>query len=51
MERDSDIVWKQRLEALEFLNEMRKRIKESRGVYQGDLVNEAREERDSQSDR
>jgi len=50
MEGDSDSIWEERLKALEFLNGLRKRIQEERGVYQGDLVNEAREERDSQLD-
>ena len=50
MEGDTNTVWEQRLEALKFLNGLRKRIQESRGVYQGDLVKEAREERDSQSE-
>ena len=48
MEGDSNAIWEQRLEALEFLNGLRKRIQQTRGGYQGDLVNEAREERDSQ---
>ncbi len=48
MEGDSESVWEQRLEALEFLNGLRKQIQDERGVYQGDLINEARAERDSQ---
>jgi hypothetical protein len=48
MEGDTDSVWEKRLEALEFLNGVRKRIQDERGVYQGDLVNDARLERDSQ---
>jgi len=51
MEGDSDSIWEQRLESLEFLNGLRKQIQEKRGVYQGDLVNEARAERDSQSEK
>lgn len=50
MEGDSDAIWEQRLEALEFLNGLRKQIRDERGVYQGDLVNEVRRERDSQVD-
>jgi hypothetical protein len=50
MEGDSDFIWEQRLQALEFLNRLRKQIQDERGVYQGDLVNEARAERDSQSE-
>jgi predicted DNA-binding protein len=50
MEGDSDSIWEKRLEALEFLKELRKQIQEERGTYQGDLVNEARAERDSQSE-
>ena len=48
MEGDSVVVWNQRLEALEHLNGLRKQIQEQRGVYQGDLVNEARSEREAQ---
>jgi hypothetical protein len=50
MEGDTDLVWEQRLQALEFLNKLRKQIQDERGVYQGDLVNEARAERESQSE-
>jgi predicted DNA-binding protein len=48
MEGDSDSVWEQRREALEFLDRLRKQIQDERGVYQGDLINDARTERDSQ---
>ena len=48
MEGESDSLWEERLEALEYLNKLRKQIQEERGLYQGDLVNEARTERDSQ---
>jgi hypothetical protein len=48
MEGESDSLWEKRLEALASLNELRKQIKEQHGIYQGDLVNEARTERDSQ---
>ena len=50
MEGESDATWERHLEALEFLNRLRKQIQEERGVYQGDLVNEARAERDSQAE-
>ena len=50
MEGDSDSIWEERLKALEFLNGLRRRIQEERGVYRGDLMNETREERDSQLD-
>lgn len=50
MEGDSNVVWNQRLEALKFLDGLRKQIQEERGVYQGDLVNEARRDRDNQTD-
>lgn len=50
MEGDSDAVWEKRLEALEFLNGLRNRIQEERGVYQGDLVDEARAERENQTE-
>jgi hypothetical protein len=48
MEGDSDSVWEKRLEALDFLNGLRKRIQDERGVYEGDLVKDARAVRDSQ---
>lgn len=48
MEGDTDSVWEKRLEALEYLNGLRKRIQDERGVYQGDLVNDARLDRDTQ---
>ena len=48
MEGDSDLIWEKRLEALEFLSGLRKQIEEQHGIYRGDLVNEARAERDSQ---
>lgn len=51
MEGDSDEIWKQRREALEALNSLRKQIQEEKGVYQGDLVNDARTERENQVDR
>jgi predicted DNA-binding protein len=50
MEGDSDFVWERRMEALEYLEGFRKRIRDERGVYQGDLVNEARGEREIQVD-
>ena len=50
MEGDSDLVWNQRLEALKYLDGLRKRIRDERGVYQGDLVDEARTERETQVD-
>jgi hypothetical protein len=50
MEGDTDTIWERRLEALEFLNALRKQIQEERGVYQGDLVSEVRAERESQSE-
>ena len=48
MEEDTDSVWETRLEALEYLNGLRKRIQDERGMYKGDLVNNVRSERDSQ---
>jgi predicted DNA-binding protein len=48
MEGDSNLVWDRRLEALRFLDGLRKQIQDERGVYQGDLVNEARVEREAQ---
>jgi predicted DNA-binding protein len=48
MESDSDLVWDRRLEALRFLDGLRKQIQEEKGIYQGDLVNEARTDRENQ---
>ena len=50
MEGESDSLWEERLEALASLNKLRKQIQEEHGLYQGDLVNEARAERDSHSE-
>lgn len=50
MEGDTDAIWEQRREALNYLNGLRKQIQEERGVYQGDLVNEVRKERENQID-
>jgi hypothetical protein len=38
------------LETLESLRQMRLRIQERHGIYQGDLLNEAREERQQETD-
>lgn len=48
MEGDSDSIWDQRIEAVKFLNGLRKKIQEEKGIYQGDLVNEARMDRENQ---
>lgn len=43
--------WAQRMEAINRLDEIRVHIAEQYGVYQGDLVNEARAEQNSDSER
>jgi hypothetical protein len=50
MEGDSEVVRSQRLESLEFLDGLRKQVQEEHGVYQGDLVNEARTDRENQTE-
>lgn len=39
------------LQALEELNELRHRLMEEHGIYAGNLIEEAREEQDSEGDR
>lgn len=48
MEGETDAMWEQRLEALDFLNGLRKRIQDEHGIYEGDLMKDVRAERDSQ---
>jgi len=50
IENDSDAVWYARREALKNLNLIRQQIQEEHGVYQGDIIAEARAERQSQLD-
>jgi len=48
LETDTDALWQARLVALEKLNQIRGQIQEEHGIYQGDLIAEARAERQNQ---
>ncbi len=50
-QQDEQRVWEQRMAALERLNQIRERIQQEYGVYQGDLLEGARSERDADFDR
>jgi hypothetical protein len=50
LEMDSESLWHKRLSALERLSQIRQEIQEERGIYQGNLVDEARAERQRQID-
>jgi hypothetical protein len=50
-QQDERRLWEQRMEALERLSQIRERIQAEYGVYQGDLLDEARGERDEDVDR
>ena len=50
-QQDERRLWEQRMEALERLNQSRERIQQEYGVYQGNLLEEARAERDEDFDR
>lgn len=48
IEEDENVLWRRRMEAVDKLGQLRRSIQEKHGVYQGNLVEEAREERDRQ---
>ena len=48
---DEGAVWQQRMQALERLSQIREQAERQYGIYQGDLVNEARQEQDDESER
>jgi len=50
-QQDEQRLWEQRMQALERLNQIRERIQQENGVYHGDLLEEARAERDEDFDR
>ena len=50
-QQDEQQVWVQRMEALERLNQIRERIQQEYGIYQGDLIEEARADREDDFDR
>jgi hypothetical protein len=50
-QQDDQRLWEQRMEALERLSQIRERIQQEYGVYQGDLIEEARAGRDEDFDR
>ncbi len=51
MEQEAEKRWAQRMQALEQLQRLRDEIREQHGVYQGNLVDEVRSERENQLDR
>jgi hypothetical protein len=48
LEKDVQVVWDQRMFALERLSQIRESVQKDYGVYQGNLVAEARAERERQ---
>jgi len=50
-QQDDQRLWEQRMEALERLGQIRESIQQEYGVYQGDLIEEARADRDEDIDR
>ena len=49
--RDDQQLWDRRMDALDRLTELRERIQQQYGVYEGNLIEEARDERDEDMDR
>jgi hypothetical protein len=50
-QQDDQRLWEQRMEVLERLGQIRESIQQEYGVYQGDLIEEARADRDEDIDR
>jgi len=50
-QQDDQRLWEQRMETLERLGQIRESIQQEYGVYQGDLIEEARADRDEDIDR
>lgn len=50
-QQDEQRLWEQRLNAMNRLAQIRERAQQRYGVYQGDLIEEARAERDEDCDR
>ena len=48
LENDESLYWLRRMSAMEKLDQMRRSIQEVHGVYAGNLIEEARSERDRQ---
>ncbi|HLA99484.1 MAG TPA: hypothetical protein VJL34_13615 [Anaerolineales bacterium] len=49
--QEIDTIWQQRMQALEGLTRLRLKIQEEHGIYQGDIIEEVRVERDADFDR
>lgn len=49
--QEIDTLWQQRMQALEGLTRLRLKIQEEHGIYQGDIIEEVRVERDADFDR
>jgi len=50
-QRDDQQIWDKRMDALNRLTQIRERIQQQYGVYEGNLIEEARAERDEDMDR
>ncbi len=50
-QQDEQRLWEQCMQSLEHLNQIRERIQQEYGVYQGDLLESARAERDEDLNR
>jgi hypothetical protein len=50
-QQDEHRLWEQRMEALERLGQIRERVQQEYGIYQGDLIEETRADRDDDFDR
>jgi heterodisulfide reductase subunit C len=50
LETDSEIIWQKRMAALERLSQMRQKIQEEKGIYEGNLIDESRKDRQRQID-
>jgi hypothetical protein len=48
MERDEDLIWERRMQAIQELSQIREDLLKEYGMYQGNLVEEARQERERQ---
>lgn len=50
-QQDERRTWEKRMDTLQRLNQIRENIEEGYGVYQGDLVEEARTDREQEDER
>ena len=50
-DHENDVLWQQRRQTLDKLTQLRLKIQEEHGIYEGDFVEEMRAERDTDIDR